>query len=222
MGALVGRLPDLTSICVFSDECVTPRAPTICQCNLAKPVLAAVALLCSLVPEGSEAAATLSTGASVMAAGGFSISIESALIEQLQEENGIVPPSRIARDTGTSTQPREGQHAQQLSREGRRSLVNAKEIAALQASKATGALLLKREEEELQRVRRFTADVMAADQRQKPESCCSAERGACLQCYAEHPGDELQCSSAVQAYDACARAFLVQRHSAKQGAAVMS
>ncbi|GAQ88813.1 hypothetical protein KFL_004610080 [Klebsormidium nitens] len=77
---------------------------------------------------------------------------------------------------------------------------------ALAESEHVGALLLKREEEELSQVRvlahRLHDQEYRAPSRPPP---CAAHRDACLRCYSVHQQDPLQCADVVRAFTQCSR-----------------
>ena len=143
------------------------------------------------------------------------IEISANLIEQLREENGLATPRQAA--APGSSPPMFSQHLQDLDPRTRAQIANDRRMtSALTTSRAVGGALVKHEEEELARVRSFAAQVLDSDQaKQRRARCCEAEREACLSCYARFPGDELQCASAVHAYDECAREFLIRRYTGR-------
>lgn len=143
------------------------------------------------------------------------IEISKDLIEQLLEENGRSLP-RAAPQPGAHP-PSFSKHVQDLDPRTRAQIANDKRMAgALTTSRSVGGALVKHEEEELAKIRAFAAQVLDDDQAKRRRiKCCEAEREACLSCYQRFPGEELQCASAVQAYDECAREFLLRRHTGR-------
>lgn len=77
--------------------------------------------------------------------------------------------------------------------------------SALQHSRRVGDLLLKNEDEEVQRVTQYAEELLDHEYRapMKPTPCEQA-RQQCLACYTQHPQDVLKCGEAVEAYKACA------------------
>ena len=143
-----------------------------------------------------------------------SINISHGLIEQLQEESGLAAVKKDHHDRVGPAAPVFTPGIQSLDGQSRAEVRSDKQLAAaLHSSRTLGGLLLKHEEEELAKVNAHTQSILWADRMvQQRQACCAAERDACLQCYEQHTGDELQCASAVQAYDECARQCLLKRY----------
>ena len=147
---------------------------------------------------------------------GFGTSISQELIDQLREENGL---SRKADDAPCVAPPAVTQLARTVDpRALRAHLQSSKQAAsALYASKEIGGLLLKQEDVELAKVRHRAAEVLQRDRSAgSGVPPCTEERTACLACYKAFPGDVLQCASAVQEYQQCARRCL-QREATSKG-----
>ena len=69
-----------------------------------------------------------------------------------------------------------------------------------------GAALIKRENEELPKVRAWASELHAgAYSIRGAPTPCAEEREACVKCYDGHDGDGLKCGREVAAYDRCAR-----------------
>ena len=83
-----------------------------------------------------------------------------------------------------------------------------------------GAALIKRENEELPKVRAWASELHAgAYSIRGAPTPCAEEREACVKCYEGHDGDGLKCGREVAEYDRCARAAMEAFASGKTGAA---
>ncbi|GBG90583.1 hypothetical protein CBR_g50926 [Chara braunii] len=97
-----------------------------------------------------------------------------------------------------------------LSQEQRRGEQKDKEMAAyrraLMDSERVGALLVKKETDELKRVGEF-ADQLHKKHYRPPSRPipCSEEREACVHCYAENAKDPVKCAENVKAFVECSR-----------------
>ena len=134
---------------------------------------------------------------------GFGTSIAQELIEQLREENGLVPDEPPGAAPPAVTQLARTVDPRAL----RAHMQSSKQAAsALYASKEIGGLLLKQEDVELAKVRHRAAVVLQHDRAAGATvPPCAGERAACVACYKAHQGDVLQCASAVHEYEQCAR-----------------
>lgn len=75
----------------------------------------------------------------------------------------------------------------------------------MERSQRFGSLLLKREGEEVERVRGLMDEIQGEHARNASvEIPCKTEREACTQCYAKHREDTLACAEAVRRYVQCA------------------
>eukprot|EP01025_Chloroclados_australasicus_P063452 TRINITY_DN8398_c0_g1_i1.p3 TRINITY_DN8398_c0_g1~~TRINITY_DN8398_c0_g1_i1.p3 ORF type:complete len:155 (-),score=8.38 TRINITY_DN8398_c0_g1_i1:158-622(-) len=137
-----------------------------------------------------------------------SVTINPDLMRQLREENGFDTSTTEPSTTGHTRAPNQGvpSYFSQLDPETAMFIRRHREVqSALSTSRKVGNLLLKHEEAELAKVRAQAAALLSTKSTQGPKRCCAAEREACTACYAQFPGDELQCTGAVAAYEACAR-----------------
>ncbi|EEH58352.1 uncharacterized protein MICPUCDRAFT_38606 [Micromonas pusilla CCMP1545] len=92
--------------------------------------------------------------------------------------------------------------------------------SGLARSERLGAALIKRENEELPKVRAWASELHAgAYSIRGAPTPCAEEREACVKCYEGHDGDGLKCGREVAAYDRCARAAMEAFASGKTGAA---
>lgn len=143
----------------------------------------------------------------------FGLEISRDLVHQLQEENGIAPQRAPG---GGSAGPSMTPHVRKLDSATRAEIQKHRKLeAVLKTSRNVGGVLLKHEEDEVAKAREFAAQVV----QEAPKQCldaCSSERDACIQCYRRHKGDEMQCASAVSAYDTCARESLLSRPAVSQ------
>jgi len=138
----------------------------------------------------------------------FGVRISRDLIEQLQEESGVV---RRAPSPSPSLPPAFQLPAYQRADPATAALLsrNRELQRTLSRSERVGGLLLKHEAEELGRVQAL-ADQLLGGRHAGPaqQAPCGPQRAECLKCYQDHPGDELQCRSSVAAYEECSRRAL--------------
>lgn len=76
---------------------------------------------------------------------------------------------------------------------------------AVERSQRFGSLLLKREGEEVERVREWIDEIQGEHARNASmEVPCKVERDSCTKCYKEHSEDTLACAETVRLYVQCA------------------
>ena len=140
----------------------------------------------------------------------FYVRVSPDLIEQLQEESGIIKKP----EASTSHLP-----SFSLPGYGGIDPATAALIArnrelqhTLARSQKVGALLLKHETEELKRVESMTNELLGSKHaRPSHQHPCSSERQECIKCYHDHAGDQMQCRSSVLAYQECSQRLLFNR-----------
>lgn len=146
---------------------------------------------------------------------GFSLSVSKDLLDQIREENGMASSSS-RQEASHAASPTVTRLARDVDHRALLAFMKSSKQAAsaLYSSREIGGLLVKHEEAEIAKAQRHAADVLSAYRAQGGnQPPCLKQREACLTCYKNFPGDELQCASAVQAYDECVKRCLQRPHS---------